>query len=382
MKKNILNNTIMKTMKYICLLLMIIGTSAHALAASTVTETINFSGSDCSWGFSQGNSSVPYVSGTFKAYGFSIYAYNVKYNYYNGNYSGVQVQYHSSGAHDTNGYLILPNFGGKITSISVYTYSGASSSQNQYLNLYVNDVAQAEKTLLGGGNSTTPATWSGLNIAAGTEVKIMNTSTLNGHTASLLHIERIVVTHEGSAIGSATASDGKYTLSAVSSPMEGGKVTISPERPDGGASVSITATPNSGFSFSYWTASTTYSCTGDPSNTTNAISNTSSASTSITMPYGTTMLTAVFVESTCTKTPTITFATSGTIEKKVGADEFTNAATVKFGVATGQTITYSSSNENIAIVDDATGEVLVADNAVGSATITASVVESGDYCAQ
>ena len=101
---------------------MIMGTSVHAWGA-TVTETINFSGSDCSWGFSQGSSSVPYVSGTFKAYGFSIYAYNVKYNYYGGNYFGVQVQYHSSGAHDTNGYLILPNFGGKITSISVYTHS-------------------------------------------------------------------------------------------------------------------------------------------------------------------------------------------------------------------------------------------------------------------
>ena len=121
MKTNIIaKKSIMKNVyKYLCAVLLLIGTSVHAWAA--VTETLNFSGSDCSWGFSQGSAS--YVSGTFKAYGFAIYGYNVKYNYYSGDYFGVQVQYHSSGAHDTNGYIVLPNFGGKITSISVYTYS-------------------------------------------------------------------------------------------------------------------------------------------------------------------------------------------------------------------------------------------------------------------
>lgn len=381
MKKNILNNTIMKTMKYICLLLMIIGTSAHALATE---ETLAFNNSTCVWGMNQGGQS--YSSGTFGAYGFTIYGDHIKYNYYKEDsypytehWQGVQLQYLSSGNHDAAGYIILPNFGGKVTAISIYTFSGAGS-KTQSVTLYVGGVSQGEKNLTG-TTYTTPATWSSLNAAAGTEVKIVNTS-----SNQELHIERIVVTHEGAAIGTpSTPSDGKPQVSTNVSPAGAGTITLSNSRPNTSATITITATPNSGFTFSYWEAKSKYGCSTNYYTDSN-IGSTSSASTTFTVGDDdnyTHMLTAVFVESTCTKTPTITFATSGTIEKKVGADVFTNAATVKFnGSATGQTITYSSSNESIAYVDDATGDVLVADNAVGSATITASVVESGDYCAQ
>ena len=45
--------------------------------------------------------------------------------------------------------------------------------------------------------------------------------------------------------------------------------------------------------------------------------------------------------------------------------------------ATGQTITYASSDPTIASVDASTGEVTA--NKAGSVTITATAAESGDY---
>ena len=387
MKTNIIAKyTNMKQyMKYLCAVLLAIGISAHAWA---VTETMSFNTSDCVWGFNQGGQA--YSTGTYSAYGFTIYGDHIKYNYYvdksypyEEHWQGMQIEYNNNGDHTANGYIILPNFGGTISSISVYTYSGAGTKKTQYLTLYINGISQGEKTLLGGESYTTPATWSGLSVAAGAEVKIVNTSTLNMHTGQEVHIERIVVTHEGTAIGSPTPSDGKPTLSTIVAPAGAGTITLSDTRPSNGATINITATPTSGYTFVGWSAETKYSCNGDFFDNSSIIGNEYTAATTLTMPGYNTVLTAVFDETTCTKTPTITFATSGTIEKKVGADLFTNAATVKFsGSATGQTISYSSSNESIAYVDDATGDVLVADDAVGSATITASVVESGDYCAQ
>lgn len=57
---------------------------------------------------------------------------------------------------------------------------------------------------------------------------------------------------------------------------------------------------------------------------------------------------------------------------------FTNAATLTPAVD-GATITYSSSDENIATVDEKTGEVLVSTDKVGSATITATYAGDDTY---
>ena len=62
-----------------------------------------------------------------------------------------------------------------------------------------------------------------------------------------------------------------------------------------------------------------------------------------------------------------------TIEKHVGDDNFTITASLKPSVE-GATITYSSSNESVAIVDENTGEVVVGDE--GTSIITAKYVDA------
>lgn len=294
---NLLNNKVMKNyMKYICLFLTIVGLSLGQKAwGATVTETLAFNTSDCVWGMNQGGQA--YSSGTFSAYGFSIYGYYVKYNYYNGDYFGMQVEYNRNNGTSDNGYIILPNFGGKITSISVYTYSGAGGSKTQYLNLYIAGVAQTEKTLLGGGNEGTPATWSGLNISAGTEVKIMNTSKIGGHTGQELHIQRVVVTHEGSAIGTGVAGDG-LALSAVVSPTGAGTITLSDNQPDAGDYITMTASPSSGYTFDHWVLETRYDCGGTYYETTSSyVYDEANANSAMDMPDYPSVLTAVFEET-------------------------------------------------------------------------------------
>ena len=95
-----------------------------------------------------------------------------------------------------------------------------------------------------------------------------------------------------------------------------------------------------------------------------------------------TKITITYVESgdapTCIKTPTVSFATASP-EAITAGDTYTNLASVLFeSTATGQTITYSSSDGNIASVDASTGEVTAKE--VGTVTITATAAASGDYC--
>lgn len=92
----------------------------------------------------------------------------------------------------------------------------------------------------------------------------------------------------------------------------------------------------------------------------------------------------VTVIADCTE-PTVAFSDAGPIYKQTGWSNFTNAATAKVGgVSTGQTISYSSSNTDVATINPSTGEVTI--KAVGNTTITASVSEqtisSTTYCAK
>ena len=87
----------------------------------------------------------------------------------------------------------------------------------------------------------------------------------------------------------------------------------------------------------------------------------------------------VHVNDACTKTPTLAFATTGTINKKLGDATFTNAATSTPGIGTtGQTISYSSSDSEVATVNSS-GQVTLGSKC-GTTTITASVESKGTYC--
>ena len=87
----------------------------------------------------------------------------------------------------------------------------------------------------------------------------------------------------------------------------------------------------------------------------------------------------VHVNDGCTNTPTLAFATPGTINKKLGDATFTNAATSTPGTGTTrQTINYSSSDPEVATVNSS-GQVTLGSKC-GTTTITASVESNGTYC--
>lgn len=81
------------------------------------------------------------------------------------------------------------------------------------------------------------------------------------------------------------------------------------------------------------------------------------------------------IQGNCSKTPTITFAQTGNLTMQVG-DIDENIATAKYnGVATGQVIEYSSNNACVTVHEGIIDAV-----STGTATITATALEHGDYC--
>ena len=82
------------------------------------------------------------------------------------------------------------------------------------------------------------------------------------------------------------------------------------------------------------------------------------------------------VADDCTST-TLTFGTAGPVNKSLTAASFTNAATISPS-GTGQTITYSSSDTDVAEVNSLTGAVTI--NGIGTTTITATTLKVGSYC--
>lgn len=91
--------------------------------------------------------------------------------------------------------------------------------------------------------------------------------------------------------------------------------------------------------------------------------------------FGFTSLEITYIDEAEPTEPTLTFGdyNNKTIEKHVGDDNFTITASLKPSVE-GATITYSSSNESVAIVDENTGEVVVGDE--GTSIITAKYVDA------
>lgn len=83
-------------------------------------------------------------------------------------------------------------------------------------------------------------------------------------------------------------------------------------------------------------------------------------------------------EPACSFNPTVTFETASP-DAIIAGETYTNIASVAYNSsATGQTITYSSSNTAVATVDASTGEVTAVK--AGTVTITATAAENGDYC--
>lgn len=91
--------------------------------------------------------------------------------------------------------------------------------------------------------------------------------------------------------------------------------------------------------------------------------------------YNSGLVISGYVEATCTDAG-LTFATA-TESKNFGDAAFTKAATVS--TASAGAITYESSDENVATVDETTGEVTIL--SAGITTITATIAADGNYCA-
>lgn len=372
MKKNILNNTIMKTMKYICLALMIIGTSARAWA---VTETMDFT--QC-WGIG-----TTYADGVYSYNGYAIEAHKAKYNQYH-DYWILDYYYSDVSDHNGWGSIILPPFNGTVSSISV-TSGSESGATVRYIDLYVNGTKQASSTGIAAGGTYT---FTSLSIAAGSTIELRN-NTVNNE----FHLASLSVTHNGTQMGTATVS-GKSVVSA--SADGNGTVTVSSNPVSFDATTTLTAVPASGWQFDYWeVTSVTNTCTAISPYSTRTTQNEFTADNIIGLTtdasielYNFTypdyfIAVAHFVETTCTIDTKVVFANSGTqnVNASTSAQTFDNAGTAKRvsnNANTGQTVTYTSSNPSVTV--NASGRVSIPANFIGSVTITATAAENRDYC--
>ena len=352
----------MKTMKYICLVLMIIGTSARAWA---VTETMDFT--KC-WGI--GTSA--YESGEYTYGGYAIYAHDAKYNSYNDYWV---LNYLSSGDHNAYGGLILPPFDGTVSSITVTAGSGSGSTPRN-IALYVDGELQTNSTGIAASGSYT---FSSLSIPAGSTVELRN-STTNDE----FHLARIAIVHNGTQMGgTSAAAHGKISAYADGN----GTISIATNPIANDASTTMTATAADGWTFVNWEVKSvqgkceswqyyqTESVTPNANSATVTLTNSSYADEFIAIAH--------FEETTCTIETKVVFAKSGAqnVNASSSAQTFDNAGTAKRddnNNNTGQTVSYSSSNPTISV--NGSGRVSIPAGFIGSVTITATARENGDYC--
>ena len=148
-----------------------------------------------------------------------------------------------------------------------------------------------------------------------------------------------------------------YTITAVSSPAEGGTVTVnggtSSVSVEANSTVNLVATPNAGYRFTGWTSSG------------GTIADASSVSTTFTMPANDVIVTAGFEQYYP--------VTSITLDKSelflyTGNSE-TLTATIEPDNATNKNVTWSSDNEAVATVDN--GKVTAVKEGTATITVTA-----------
>lgn len=168
----------------------------------------------------------------------------------------------------------------------------------------------------------------------------------------------ITITATPSSYGSAATSTGETIIS-----VEEGQV------------ITLEATPNSGYAFDYWSysgADNTYLFYDESAAETDFYIDDAHGSTTGT-------ITAHFVEVTCNN-PTVAFANAGPYARDINGSGFTNLASATYSASsTGQTITYSSNNPSVASVDENTGAVTIGSTA-GTARITATAEGTVEYC--
>lgn len=359
MKTNIITNiTNMKTyLKYLCAVLLLIGTSAHAWAT---TETMDFT--QC-WGIPE-----TYSTGVYTYGGYAIQAHDAKYNSY-GNY--WVMQYLSTGDHNAWGGIILPPFNGTVSSITVTTYSGSGATPRN-ISLYVDGELQSTSSGIAAGSNYTFST---LSIAAGSTIELRNSTTNNE-----FHLVRLSIVHNGTQMGGPSAA----THGTIAASADGnGTITIATNPIGNDQSTTMTASPADGWSFVRWEVKSvqgkcqnwqsyqTESVTPDIYATTVTLTNSTHADEFIVVAH--------FEEETCENQPEINFASDAVTKKYNAADGIYQAASIT-GKGSGQTLKYSSSNTSIATINQSSGSVHLT-GALGSTTITASVLEDGDYCA-
>lgn len=350
--KNAINRALAAKKNYIkniCAILLMVVTSANAWAT---TETLNFN--KCDWGLSKDGT---FQFGFYSADGYSVYGEDVRQQYYSGDYNGIILN------KNTSAFIILPSIPATVTRIDVVAYSGASVDAN--ISLYVNDVLISEQHI-GRGSVYWTGSW-----ASGAIIKLQNDDNAKGN---ITQIASVTITHNGSKIGG-SAPVGEYQINTLAYPAGAGTVSASPSSATAGTSITLSATPASGYQFKEWDVTYTTAC-NEP---TYVAYWEWTGTNTFNMPGGKVTAVAIFEESTCT-TPTVTFTNAGPYAKTVGASGFTNTATARDGGSgTGQTITYSTSNSSVANVNSSTGAVTIGSTA-GTAIITATAAENATYC--
>ncbi len=165
-----------------------------------------------------------------------------------------------------------------------------------------------------------------------------------------------------------TATPSSYGSAATST----GETIISVEE---GQVITLEASPNSGYAFDYWSysgADNTYLFDDESAAETDFYIYDAHGSTTGT-------ITAHFVEVTCNN-PTVAFANAGPYARDINGSGFTNLASATYSASsTSQTITYSSNNPSVASVDENTGAVTIGSTA-GTARITATAEGTAEYC--
>ena len=199
--------------------------------------------------------------------------------------------------------------------------------------------------------------WTNIDSANAAEYATGQTTTsMNGYQY------RCMVSNSVGSVTSAAATltvnaKPTYTITAESSPAEGGTVTVnggtSSVSVEANSTVNLVATPNAGYRFTGWTSSG------------GTIADASSVSTTFTMPANDVIVTAGFEQYYP--------VTSITLDKSelflyTGNSE-TLTATIEPDNATNKNVTWSSDNEAVATVDN--GKVTAVKEGTATITVTA-----------
>lgn len=360
--KNVLTmrkETIMKQFtKYICAFLMMVGMSVNAWGT---TENISFA--TCEWGFPAGTAGFGY----FSYDGYKIYAEDVRVGYLSPNYYGVMLEKNKSA------HILLPSIPGTISSIVVTAYSGASASAN--LSLYVDGVIVGSAKNIG----NTSASWTGLSIPANAVVKLQNDDDSDG---KLTQITGVTITHNGSKVGGTSSSipDGNYEIEAMPAVYGQGTATSNVAYSEAYETVTFTATPTSGYIFSYWEITYVSSCINSDLGVYSWIDESTDAICRITMPAGKVTATAYFEESDCT-TQGVIVSDESVEDSKIGYYGTVTSFDLTYMSDGSGAVTWSSTNTDVAtVVGDGGDGATVTVVGAGSANIVATVAEDATYC--